>query len=578
MVQYSGGDLGSLIVKIGADTRGLVEGLRESDKNVKSFAASADKSTQAIAAGFVVMGVAITAALIKATNEAVKFGSELYRLQQISGIAAGEIAKLGYAFQQEGVSAGALARTFPVLARNIEAATEKNSEAAQAFKTLGVNVRDADGNLRDVQSVFMDVAQGVKESKNQTEALASVMRVLGRGGGELIPVLKLGADGIKAMGKEFESFGISSARLTSFAATADKYGDTWDKIKSKFQLAGIAMAEQLLPAFQEFATLILSIDWIGIGTAIGALAKPFVLLALGIADAVAGLTRLIAMAPPWMTAGFTGMPVSMPGGGLQAGAPGTPGAQAMMPGGGGIPGALVPGGAAAFGPSQGIGPAVEDTSAKLEDFQKTFEEMSTKMQEVFTTAVTGMFDTFGESFAGMLVQGKDFSDSMAEGFKSLAQQFIAAIVSMIVKWAAFITAVMAIALILQAFGVPIGETFKAAFNLLKAGASQGGVLGNLGGSAKKRVFGLFDEGAFLAARNGLLRADSGLMRTGSLGLGGIPAVVHPNEIITPIDKFYDFLDRNRTDTWNITINGYNRDPRELAQAIQYEADRKRRAP
>jgi len=607
-----GGDLGRLVVRIETDISKLRKGLDDGTKDINGFSSTAGKAILGVTAAFAAMSVAAAGAIAKITTESVKYGIELDRMARRANTTASEIARLSYALQQEHGDIEALNRSLPILARNMAAAASGGKQQADAFRDLGVNVRNADGSLKSTTQVFYEIADGVENSKNQTKALADVMQVLGRGAGDLYPLLQKGGAGIRALGAEFDKFGLSGDKLNKFATDAEALGDVWDKIKTQFQLAGLAMSSELLPALLQVSEKIASYDWVAIGAFLGGIITQISTLA-------GWLLKIVEIAgkiPPWMQqAGMTGlgaMAASQAGTALQSGVVGMgAGAGATIGGavgtGGGAPGAAPAGAAPAAGgapASGGAGGGGQNTlggviqglqfftqkltetltgaKSQIGSFQESFIEMGVQITDIFTTSIGAMFDTFGNAFGEMIVQGKDFSDSLSAGFQSLATQFVSAVASMILKWTAFIAAVMAIALILAAFGVPIGTTFTAAFKLI-GGGDGGDALGTLKKAGGKFLGGFlgFREGGAVMARNGIYSAGAGMAYTGALGEGGIPTMIHPNEVVAPVDKLFDFMKSVSGGGGKgvaITINGYNRDPRELARFIAEETDRKRRNP
>lgn len=626
-----GGELGNLIVKVESDISALKKGLNEGTKTVNDFSYGAAANLGTLATAFVAMGVAASAAILKISQASIRYGAELDKVSKIANSTASEIARLTYAVQQEGGSVETLNRSIPILARNMQEAARGTKEQADAFRDLGVNVRNNDGSLKTTTQVFAEIADGVEKSRNRTQALADTMKVLGRGAADLYPLLLKGGEGIRELGIEFDKLGFSGSKLDNFSADAKRLDDIWTSIKMKFQLAGAALTSELLPAFEQLSLEFLSVDWVGIAMAVGAIAQAFLNASMALSDLIAKSQTLPAWLKQLITQGPSGLAQNIgaaaapaggaalqgvvvggagalgqaagtqlsggAGGGGKGGAPQAPGGGATTPAsqsGKGAAGAGGGGGNSISAVIQGLdyfaqklSQTLTNARSQISSFQQAFIEMGVQLTNIFTKAIGTMFDTFGSAFAGMLVYGQSFSDGVKQGFQSLAASFISAVTAMIVKWLAFVAAVMVIALILQVYGVSIGTTFKAAFKMIDGGGggdSGGGGGGgfsaaNFGKGLLKKAFS-FREGGAIMARNGLYTAAAGLgYMTGSYGDGGIDAVIHPNEVVTPIDKLFDLVKEivgQNGGMTSIYINGYNRDPRELAQYIATETDRKRR--
>lgn len=593
-----GGDLGSLLVKIATDVSDLKKGLDDSQKKINDFSSKSSKAIDSLASTFkYVLGTLVVNEFKNAIESTIKFGAELETLSKIANTTASTFAELAYAVKQEGGSTETLARTLPILSKNASEAAKSGGDMRDAFRNLGVEVRDASGHLKSQTQIFVEIADGVSKSKNQTEALANAMKVLGRGSAELFPLLQKGGDGIRQLAKEFESFGFSGARLDQFAKDSKRLDDVFTSLQMKFRLAGAAIASALLPSIERLANKILALDLVKFADDLAIVTEGFLLLSEQVEKVVGwlgkgvsllqqfsqvagigGFFQLGANASPAAGAGFhssvfggtatvqdpnafnTANLLAPAVGPTQGGAVG---ASAAGPGGqsagglGGIGQGLSESAQALKDFQQQLEQMLTGSKEKIEDFKKGFKQFSTDINKTFIASIDSMFTSFGTAFSDMLFKGKDFSDSMKQGFKDMAGEFVKQVTIMIAKWLAF----LALKLVLKFFG-------------LSAGAFMGSMLGFREGGIFAR------EGAAMYARNGLLTADRGVVATGSLGEGGIPAVVHPNEIISPIDKFYDFMKQSQMSAAPLTvhIDGYNRDPRELAELVQIEADRKRRAP
>lgn len=610
------GDLGKLVVKIEADAKQLKQGLSEANSGMKNFGNVAGKILKTLATAFVAFSVAAVAAIGKVVQESLKYGEQLDKMNKLTGISAANFAKLTYAVKQEHGSVEALTKVFPILAQRMSDANQGLETYKRGFRLLGVEYKNTNGTLKDVDEVFLEIADSVKHAKSETEALGLVTSLLGgRVAKDLIPFLKQGRSEIESMMKSWEKFGIADKDMNKFAADSKKFGDEMTVLQEQFKVAGIIITAKLLPAFEELAVKMQNVDWPKVADDVANLAEAMLSLFDAIGKVltvygqlnsligISGFSQIGAQASPLIAQGFqqsvfgsasvpgTATPLSLGTGMFSGGAPqqaqANPQGQGLGGGlGGGVGGAT--GGddkdsKAVGGMDQALDSFIKkltEAQDKWGEFQNAFTDGGAEMADLFQGVVTGMFDTFGESVGGMLVSGQSFTDTMKEGFKSLAQQFIAAIVSMIAKWIAFIAAVMVIAVILQAFGVPIGETFKAAFSFLsggKPGGLAGKAVGKLGGLLGFREGGAVGDFKPVSARNGLAANQIGVS-TGAYGEAGMPAIVHPNEIISPIDKFYDAIRSSQMSGAKITINGYNRDPRELAEMVGMEVDRRRRAP
>lgn len=122
---------------------------------------------------------------------------------------------------------------------------EEGSAQADAFKALGIAVKDANGYMRPTRDVMLDFADAFKRLKGSPEALAAALDIFGRGFQTFVPLINDGAEGIRKLEKESDRLGITISNKTGEAA--EEFNDNLERIK--FVSVGLAstIAADLLP-------------------------------------------------------------------------------------------------------------------------------------------------------------------------------------------------------------------------------------------------------------------------------------------------------------------------------------------
>jgi hypothetical protein len=92
-----------------------------------------------------------------------------------------------------------------LLQRQRQAATG-SQEQARAFSDLGIETRDAEGNLRTLDQILPDLADSIQGAR-EGERAGIAMRFFGEQGRRLVPMLAQGRAGIEAMRRELEELG-----------------------------------------------------------------------------------------------------------------------------------------------------------------------------------------------------------------------------------------------------------------------------------------------------------------------------------------------------------------------------------
>ena len=188
---------------------------------------------------------ASTAAIVKFVGDAAAWADSMNTMRDVTGISTTDLQKFAYASELVDVSMETMTGSLTKLTRNMQGALNNSSgTAAQAFKALDVQIKDGTGHLRDRQQVFYEVIDALGKVSNETERDALSMNIFGRSAEQLNPLIKGGAETLKALGDEAERAGLILDQKT--LDSLHGFNDEIDKIKSKGgQIAKIVGAEAL---------------------------------------------------------------------------------------------------------------------------------------------------------------------------------------------------------------------------------------------------------------------------------------------------------------------------------------------
>jgi hypothetical protein len=114
--------------------------------------------------------------------------------------------------------------------------------ASDAFRELQVSITNSDGTLRSSGDVMLDIANKFKAMEDGPKKAELAMKLMGRGGAELIPMLNMGGDAIEKM----------SVKMTAaFAEDMNKYADKLTVLGGKVGAFGADIAILLLPHLEK---------------------------------------------------------------------------------------------------------------------------------------------------------------------------------------------------------------------------------------------------------------------------------------------------------------------------------------
>ena len=191
--------------------------------------------------------VAVTGGVVALAKSAIDLADDMRDLSQRTGVGIETLGQFKVAAELSGTSLEGVAKGLTLLNKNMVAAATDGGAAAAAFKTIGVATTEADGTLRKADKVFLDVADRFKDLRDGPEKAALAMKIFGKSGTELIPILNLGS-------KEIQRFGLGIG--PDFADKADAFNDSLGIMKAQATVLTVQIGSALLPVLSGLVTVV----------------------------------------------------------------------------------------------------------------------------------------------------------------------------------------------------------------------------------------------------------------------------------------------------------------------------------
>lgn len=188
-----------------------------------------------------IAGSAIVAGLGAIVKKSIDAGDELFNLQAKTGVAASALIGIGNAAKLADVDVGTLGKGITKLNVNLVKAAEGNEDLARKFQALGVDVKDANGQVVPADKALKQIADRFADMPDGAQKAAAAVALFGKAGADLIPLLNEGA-------ASMEKFTYKVGE--DFAARSDKFNDTITELGIKTQGFGLELTDALLPALQ----------------------------------------------------------------------------------------------------------------------------------------------------------------------------------------------------------------------------------------------------------------------------------------------------------------------------------------
>lgn len=230
-------------------TRAAFASFRASIKSARESTDMLTESTDLLKTGLGALGVGLSInSFANMVRGVIDAGDRLNDLRKISGLTVEQLGGLEKQAKLNGTSLDQVARSIGVMSKQMYA-------GAEAFKVLGIETRNADGSLRGVDPVLLDVADRFSRMEDGATKSALANQLFGKSGRDLIPML---SEGRAAIENAAAAYAMNSGMTTKLAADSDKFNDTLTLLNGRVTAIKNNMVAELLPTLNNIGTAMLT--------------------------------------------------------------------------------------------------------------------------------------------------------------------------------------------------------------------------------------------------------------------------------------------------------------------------------
>ena len=236
--------IGGIAVRFHAETRGFISDVNRAAKITGN---AGDKMARVMKASAKAMGVAAVAAggaVTKMASDALRDADRFQKLGIAIGASTEALSQLDFVAQQSGTSFDVVEKSLVRLQKSVMDSNNGLATQTRAFEQLGVSA-EALKNLKPEEQ-FMVIADAARELGVSTERTGALADIFGqRMAKDVIPMLDLGAEGMRELMEEADSLGLTISQ--DFADNAAFFNDSMNALKQNLVGVGRVMTEALLP-------------------------------------------------------------------------------------------------------------------------------------------------------------------------------------------------------------------------------------------------------------------------------------------------------------------------------------------
>lgn len=241
----------------------------------------------------ILVGLAGAAGLGALIRSQLQSADQAIKTARAWGDSAETVSTLGFAAEQAGADLGALESAQESFVRRLPQIRSGSGAASDAVRALGLQVFDAEGNVRQFSEILLDASDSLSLIEDANTRAEVAQQIFGRGSSQLSEVLRLNRSEIEQLQEAGRRYGREIS--TDTAVQAEIFNDTMNELRGSMSGAARSMMSEMLPSLLAISTQMRdsAADADGLANQIGRAANESIrLLALGIRGAIVPLEAM----------------------------------------------------------------------------------------------------------------------------------------------------------------------------------------------------------------------------------------------------------------------------------------------
>lgn len=246
------GTLGTLAVSIVGDQQQFEKSMgrmktrtQEVGKSMQDMGKRVSKTggtlTKWVSGPIAAAGGAVGGMILKTSQ----WADELLDLEQQTGLSTDSIQEWREVATRAGTDQDAVANATQRLRRQYNDLEQDTGKAAEGFSQLGMDVKDSEGNMKDMETLVDEAIPKLADMDDVTRRNAIANDLFGGKVDDILPILAESGDELEKMREEANV--VDEEDLQAL----DEFREMWDRLKKQFMDTFREVATNLLPLFQE---------------------------------------------------------------------------------------------------------------------------------------------------------------------------------------------------------------------------------------------------------------------------------------------------------------------------------------
>lgn len=232
---------GTLEIQMYAELARLSSDMAKSKKIIGDAVGDIEKLLATIGVGF------SASLLLGKISSVVEGMAQLQRASEKTGASVEELSKLKFFASAAGTDIDSVTGALTKLSKNMVGTSNESAAASQAFKFLGISVKDQEGNLKSSDAVYAEIAKSLFNYADGAGKTAIAQALMGKAGAEQLAVMK----------KMIEIGDIEAKLTKEQAKQAEAYELALLRLKGQKEAVWKTVTSALLPSMESLVKVLI---------------------------------------------------------------------------------------------------------------------------------------------------------------------------------------------------------------------------------------------------------------------------------------------------------------------------------
>jgi len=192
-------------------------------------------------------------AIVNLVKDTAAYADNMLTMSTQTGIGTDKLQAYNYMAELTDTSLEDMTKTMAKNIKSMSSAQKGTVDYVEAYKRLGVEIKDGNGNLLDSEEVYWKSIDALGKMTNETERDALSMKLFGKSAQDLNPLIAIGTAGVAKFTEEAKNMGaiLSNDTLKSLGETDDALQRFYQQLDIAKRNVGIELAPAMVEGLEK---------------------------------------------------------------------------------------------------------------------------------------------------------------------------------------------------------------------------------------------------------------------------------------------------------------------------------------